>query len=44
MKKHKPLLLVFVVRSAEGTLAFQREVVKLAAVTNRQYEIAMADC
>ena len=43
-KKHKPLLMVLVVRSAEGGLEFQREIVKLAAITHRQFEIAMGDC
>ena len=43
-KKHRPLLMALVVRSADGSLEFQRELIKLAAVTNRQFEIAIADC
>ena len=43
-KKHRPLLMALVLRSAEGNLAFQRELIKLAEVTHRNFEIAIADC
>ena len=44
VKKHRPLLLALVQRQAEGNLDFQREYVKLAGITHRQYELAVADC
>lgn len=43
-KKHRPLLMALVSRSSNNNLEFQRELVKLAEVTHRQFEIAIADC
>lgn len=42
--KHRPLVMALVVRSAKNNLEFQRELIKLAAVAHKQFEIAISDC
>lgn len=36
--------MALVQRSADGNLEFQRELIKLAAATHRNFEIAVGDC
>ena len=36
--------MALVVRSAKNNLEFQRELIKMAAVAHKQFEIAISDC